>query len=158
MRYVPGTYTLIPARLIAYRTKFKVVGKNLFVLAAPAFSLEDDEAYEAVQKLLNTKTLLRSAVVEFGADATIGEVCQKLIGPTWVKATDAQRAEYTKAKLAFDTFCVQAKQKFAEQKKKAADAETGRAIRLLVSKGWKAIGPDGKESVLEPKVVKKKVK
>ena len=131
--YVPGTYTFIPNSLRAYKKKFKVVGKNLFVIQPQVASLI------SLNKLLADKTALADIATKFGPRTKLGDACKKLAGYSsqYVLATAEQRAQYERAKLRYDAFCTTAKAKAAERRAKRIEAECVKARKLLAKHGWK---------------------
>lgn len=123
--YVPGTYRQIPPSLLVHKYKYRKIGKTLYV--------KEKASNTALKELLACPVLL--ANFPGVKDMTVGEVVKKLGFSdkefTYVKATDAQIADFTKQKAALDAFCTQVK---ADQHKRVLTkkvAKANEAIKLL---------------------------
>lgn len=122
-RYVPGTWTIIPSGLLAFREKFKVIGKNVFVVTGLEVS---------VASLKADRTSLKSHV-EAKPGITLGEVVTLVTSKSQKrKATDAECKEYEKAREKYDKFVSKVLlAKKAERKQALVEAECNRALAIL---------------------------
>ncbi len=103
-QYVPGTFVVIPQSYLAYRDKFKQVGKNVFVV---------DKVKPEGKPAVKPSNLLLSVLVAKYPDAKTLEDLNKAVGVgvakapdqiTWRKATEDEVKVYNAAKSKLDDF------------------------------------------------------
>lgn len=108
-QYVPGTYVMIPQSYLAYRDKFKQVGKNVFVV---------DKVKPEVKPAVKPSALLLSVLVAKYPDAKTLDDLNKAVGVgvakapdqvTWRKATEDEVKAYQAAKSKLDDFVLTTK-------------------------------------------------
>jgi hypothetical protein len=112
--YVPGTYIEIPSKLLRYRSKFKQVGKNVFILVDGVHI----NPASIVKKLFADWTTLGDFAKKHKPSTTVGDAMKKEFGnPQYRRATAAEIVEYNNARNALQKFIDDTKAAVAKRKK-----------------------------------------
>ncbi len=138
-RYVPGTYTRIPYSLLVYRTKFRQIGKNVFV-RNPRYGnrLGNPTPPPTLPELIKAYgvgTTLETAAKLY---AEASREAKYLPQKEWVLATTAQAEVYQRAKARCDEFCAR-----VLLKKKMS--EIAHAKKILTKYGFTVVEHDTSE-------------
>lgn len=125
--YIPGTYHRIPDKLCSYKSKFKQVGLNVFVIiGSPQTTLAE---------LMKSKVEIRELAKTKGLAATLGDVVKAACGTKLRRATAEEAVHYHNAKALLDKYIAEYKAKVAERKQARIDSECKKARALLTKYG-----------------------
>lgn len=104
-QYVPGTFVVIPQSYLAYRDKFKQVGKNVFVLETPVKEKKKPETSDASTPLYALLAKYPDAKTLDDLNKAVGVGVAKAPDQvTWRKATEDEVKVYNAAKSKLDDF------------------------------------------------------
>lgn len=130
--YVPGTYTEIPSKLLRYRSKFKQVGKIVFITVDGSHI----NPASIVKKLFADKTSLCDFAKKHKLDTTVGDALKKSFGnPQYRRATAAEISEYHTARAALQKFIDDTKARVAKRKQDELNKKLEQAEKLLAKHG-----------------------
>jgi len=116
--YVEGTYKAIPAAMLKYRSKFRQVGRNVFIVDKPGTTRD---------KLLKSDLKLADLVAKHGPTAKLGDVLRVQTQAKYRRATEAEVAVYKAARLRLETYVQAVKAKVVAENKRKAQRALARA-------------------------------